>query len=180
LPANSLKPRSLRRDILTPSNGPTGSPLLNKQGSGRGSYVPRVRTNERPAHERSQLPQNRRLTRWWQRPPTLALAVADEATLIHRSERGGMAPRGGAKLTPDRARREARAILLQRRRAWSGRSILTISGRITKLRLVRPGSLVSNEIAFLGYPPEATYTDRVKSRGLIHEDRDRILRSMRL
>jgi hypothetical protein len=57
-------------------------------------------------------------------------------------------------------------------------SILTTSGRITKLRLVRPGSLVSNKIVF--FPPEAAYINRFKSRGLVHEDRDRILRSMRL
>ena len=52
------------------------------------------------------------------------------------------------------------------------------AGRITKLRLVRRGSPVSNK--FLGHPPGAEYTDRFKSRGLVHEDRDRILRSMRL
>jgi hypothetical protein len=82
----------------------------------------------------------------------LALAVADhEATLVHRSpeQRGGVASGGVAKLTSDQACREARAIFLQRRRARPGRSILTTPGRITKLRLVRPGSLVSNKIVFL-------------------------------
>ena len=85
--------------------------------------------------------------------PTLALAVADhEATLIHRSpeQRGGLRRRRQT----DETRREAGAILLQRRRAWPGRSILTTSGRITKLRLVRSGSLLSNDI--LGISPGRT------------------------
>jgi hypothetical protein len=76
---------------------------------------------ERPAHERSQVPQNRCLAeRIGGKAPTLALAVADhEAMLVHRSpeQRGGVASGGVAKLTPDQACREARAIFLQRRRA---------------------------------------------------------------
>jgi len=45
------------------------------------------------------------------------------------------------------------------------------SGRLTRLRLVSPGWLVSNKIAC---------PDGVKPTGRIHENRDRILRPMRL
>jgi hypothetical protein len=45
------------------------------------------------------------------------------------------------------------------------------SGRVTRLRLVSAGQLVSNKIAC---------PDRFKSQGQLHENRDRILRSVRL
>ena len=87
------------------------------------------------------------------RPRRWRLAVADhEATLVHRSpeQRGGVASGGVAKLTPDQASWEARGDAFAEAKGLPWKvAILTTSGRITKLRLVRPGSLVSNEIAFL-------------------------------
>src|SRR5215472_17615222 len=83
-----------------------------------------------------------------------------------------------------RPRRWRSLLLIMRRREFirgpPGRSILTTSDGSRNCVLSGPDRWYRMKSRFWGYPPEAAYTDRFKSRGLIHEDRDRILRPMRL